>query len=415
MKKYLEIIILLVVIGSTALGQSLNEQTPYVILVSFDGFRHDYVEKYNAPNFKSFIKNGVAAKAMIPSFPSKTFPNHYTLVTGLYPDNHGLVDNTFYDSDLDLIYRISNRERVQNPAFYGGLPLWQLTQQNGMKSASFFWVGSEAPVQGQFPTYYKIYDDNLANEPRIEQVVNWLKLPAPERPNFISLYFSLVDNAGHAYGPDHEETKKAVLEADRLLGMLKKQTDALNLPINIIVVSDHGMEPIEPKKEKYIEAGKLLEGLNNEEVRMINNGPHAHFYVNDEQIRQQTYKRLKQHEGAYQVYYKQNLPPHMHYGTHSRIGDIVLVMKPGHYISSEGRIKHNIENKITRGEHGFDPKTTPTMGAIFYANGPNIKKGLVIEEFENVHVYPLIAELLGITKVPAIDGQLEVLKGIIER
>ncbi len=415
MKKYFEIILLIFVLGFVAIAKTVQQEpTPYVIMVSFDGFRHDYVENYNAPNFKAFIKEGVAAEAMIPSFPSKTFPNHYSLVTGLYPDHHGLVDNTFYDSELDLQYSIGNRERVENPAFYGGLPLWQLVQQNGMKSASYFWVGSEAPIAGEFPTYYHRYDGKVPNEERIAAVIDWLELPEQERPQLISLYFSLVDDAGHSYGPDHEETKKAVLEADRLLGLLKTGVDKLNLPTNIILVSDHGMEPIYPQKENYIDFTELTKGLDMTKVRAINNGPHAHFYVKDNETKQATLETLKSRANKYKVYLKENLHDHMRYGSHERIGDILVVVEPGHYISSARRIKNNIDNEVTRGEHGFDPYTTTTMGAIFYANGPNFKKGLKIEKFENVNVYPLVANILGITQLPKIDGELDILKPILK-
>lgn len=413
MKKYFEIILLIVVICFVGMAKTSQvTPTPYVIMVSFDGFRHDYVEKYNAPNFKEFIKNGVAAKSMIPSYPSKTFPNHYSLVTGLYPDHHGLVDNTFYDQQLDLRYSISNRERVENPAFYGGLPLWQLAQQNGMKSASYFWVGSEAPVAGSFPNYYHTYSDDIDNETRVNATIDWLKLPQADRPQFITLYFSLVDSQGHSFGPDHEETKAAVLEADRLLGLLKAGVNQLNLPVDIIIVSDHGMEPIYPKRENYIDFSELTQGMNSE-VMAINNGPHAHFYIDDGKLKEETYKQLKRKEKKFKVYRKEELPKHLNYGSNDRIGDLIIIVEPGHYLSTSGRIKNNIEKQITRGEHGFDPYTTPTMGAIFYANGPSFKSGLMIEKFENVNVYPLVAKILGIENLPEIDGRLEVLEHVL--
>lgn len=414
MKKYFEIVLLIVVIGFVSVAKTRQEKpTPYVIMVSFDGFRHDYVEKFDAPNFKAFIKDGVAAEAMIPSYPSKTFPNHYSLVTGLYPDNHGLVDNTFYDKELDLQYSIGNRERVENPAFYGGLPLWQLVQQNGMKSASYFWVGSEAPITGQFPTYYHIYDGSVPNEDRVNSTLDWLKLPEGERPNFITLYFSMVDSQGHAFGPDHEETKLAVLEADKLLGQLKAGVDALDLPVDIILVSDHGMEPIYPKRENYIDFDILTQGIDHEKVRVVNNGSHAHFYVSDEEAKKATFEILNDRKDNFEVYYKEELPEHLHYGTHNRVGDIFVIMKPGYYLSTGRRIKMAIDYNTTRGEHGFDPYATPNMGAIFYANGPSFKKGLGIEKFENIHVYPLVAEILGITNYPKVDGEKKVLVNIL--
>ena len=416
MKKYFEIILLVLVIGFVGVAKTQQiDPTPYVIMISFDGFRHDYVEKFDAPNFKAFIKDGVAAKAMIPSFPSKTFPNHYSLVTGLYPDHHGLVDNTFYDKALDLQYSIGNRERVENPAFYGGLPLWQLAQQNGMKSASYFWVGSEAPIAGEFPSYYHIYDGSVSNESRVQTVIDWLKLPETERPHFITLYFSDVDSQGHTFGPDHEETKKAVLEMDRLLGLLKSGVDALDLATNIILVSDHGMEPIYPKRENYIDIKDLQAKIEGTETKLISNGPHAHFYLGKSDDPDDIVRRLSVGADHFKVYKKSELPKHLNYGTHDRIGDVMIILEPGHYISSESRIERAIETQSTRGEHGFDPYSTENIGAIFYANGPNFKKGLQIDKFENIHVYPLVAEILGIRNYPKVDGKLNVLRKTLNR
>lgn len=414
-KKYFEVVVLIVVVCFVAVAKTKQaKDRPYVIMVSFDGFRHDYADLYDAQNFKDFAKNGVAAEAMIPSYPSKTFPNHYSLVTGLYPDHHGLVDNTFYDAELDLTYSIRNRERVENPEFYGGLPLWQLVQKHGMKSASYFWVGSEAPVAGSFPDYYTIYDGSVSNEARIDQTIDWLKLPKSERPNFITLYFSLVDSQGHATGPDHSKTKESVLEADQLLGLLKEKADALDLPVNIIVVSDHGMEPIYPDQDNYLSTYELEQMIDDESVKMVNNGAHAHLYLDAQTDENKIVEKLKGKSDLLEVYRKSEIPEHLHYGSHDRIGDLLIIMKPGKYISSHQRIRNNLTENITRGEHGFDPYATEHMGAVFYANGPQFKKGLKIGKFENIHVYPLVAEILGINELPEIDGQLSVLQNILK-
>jgi predicted AlkP superfamily pyrophosphatase or phosphodiesterase len=189
-----------------------------VLLISFDGFRHDYVERFEAPNFKAFIAQGTAAKSLVPSFPSKTFPNHYSIITGLYPGHHGLISNSFYDSKRNEKYSIRNRKVVEDPYYYGGTPLWQLTQENGHKAASFFWVGSEAPIKGSFPDFYKIYDGSVSNYARVDSVISWMGLPALERPLFTSLYFDLVDTQCHRFGPNSQELREAVLEADTILG-----------------------------------------------------------------------------------------------------------------------------------------------------------------------------------------------------
>ncbi|MFY0592684.1 ectonucleotide pyrophosphatase/phosphodiesterase [Roseivirga sp.] len=418
MKKHyiLNLFILLLSSLSCAQQTEKEEKPPYVILISFDGFRHDYVEKYDTPNFKALIKDGVAAQAMLPSYPSKTFPNHYTIVTGMYPDNHGLVDNSFYDANLDLSYSIRDREVVENPAFYGGLPLWQLVQQNNMKSASYFWVGSETSIAGSYPNYYHIYDGDIPNDERVNAVIAWLKLPESERPNFISLYFSLVDSAGHSFGPNGEKTKEAVLEADRLLGLLMSLVDQIDLPINIVVTSDHGMNEITPEEDSYITVPDLLEGIDSERVRFVSNGAHGHFYSEDMDYLKEVASELRARETStnYEVFFKSEMPEHWHYGTHDRIGNLFIKMNPGHYLTSPQRKSGAIENQSYRGEHGFDPDETIDMGAIFYAKGPSFKSGLKIEKFRNIHVYPMIANVLGITSLPKIDGKLEVLKPILK-
>ncbi len=417
LKKYFEIFLLVIVIGFVSIAKTQNkEDEPYVILISFDGFRHDYVEKYNAPNFKRFIEEGVSAEAMLPSYPSKTFPNHYTIVTGLYPDNHGLVDNSFYDKTLNVEYKTRNRELVENPVFYGGLPLWQLVQQNNMKSASFFWVGSEAPIANRYPDYYKIYDGSVHNEARIDTVVNWLTLPKVDRPNFVSLYFSFVDSQGHAYGPNSEEVETAVLEADRLLGLIVQQVDQMDIPVNIVITSDHGMNEITPEKDSYIAIPDLLKNIDADRVRFISNGAHGHFYSEDSDYLKEVAKRLKERPDSknFEVFFKSEMPKHWHYGTHERIGDLFIKMNPGHYLTSPSRIEGVVGYKRYRGEHGFDPYETEDMGAIFYAKGPNFKSGLKIGKFRNIHVYPMIAKVLGITQLPRIDGKPEVLAPILK-
>lgn len=417
LKKHFELLLLVAVIGLVSVVQSQEKAaTPYVILVSFDGFRHDYVEKYDAPNFKQFMKEGVSAEAMLPSYPSKTFPNHYTIVTGMYPNNHGLVDNNFYDAELDIQYSIGNRSVVENSAFYGGLPLWQLAQKNGMKSASYFWVGSETSIAGSFPDYYRIYDGNVPNEDRITAVRDWLKLPSEDRPNFISLYFSLVDDAGHRNGPNAEKTKVAVLEADRLLGVLMQAVAKIDLPINIVITSDHGMNEIQPKEENYLTVTDLLQDFDSDRFRFVSSGAHGHFYSKDQAYLKKLAKDLKNRSDSqnFEIFFKSEMPEHWHYGTHDRIGDLFIKMNPGHYLTSEGRKANAISKQLYRGEHGFDPQETEDMGAIFYAKGPNFKSGMKIDQFRNIHVYPMIAKVLGITQLPEIDGKLEVLLNIIK-
>ncbi len=383
-------------------------------MVSFDGFRHDYVEKYNTPNIKEFIKQGAAAEVMRPSFPSKTFPNHYTLVTGLYPGNHGLVDNTFYDRGRDTFYSIRQRAKVEDSYYYGGLPLWQLVQQNGMKAASYFWVGSEARIEGEFPSYYHRFDDTVPHKNRVNAVFDWLKLPEAERPHLMTIYFSMVDTQGHEYGPNGQKTKEAVMEADSLVGMLVEGLKKIDLPVNVILVSDHGMYEMQNKPEYFIYQEDILAGLPKDDFIFVNNMTHANIFVKNKAKEDSIYNVIKARESHFKVYKKAEIPAKLHFNTHPRIGDLFFVVEPAYSIYSKEALAKKPETRAVWGVHGFDPSITPEMGAIFYAKGPNIKAGAKIPAFDNIHVYPFVAAILGITP-PKVDGDIKVLEGILKK
>ncbi len=408
MKKIIFVFVFLVAAISSI---AQHEPAPYVILVSFDGFRYDYVKNFNPPHFKEFISNGTQAEALIPSFPSKTFPNHYTLVTGLHPGNHGLLDNSFYDRQRNTSYGMHDKSKVTDPYFYGGVPLWQLARQNGMKSASYFWVGSEMSDVVRRPDYYFPFDDSVNPKLRVEQVINWLKLPESERPHFITLYFSFPDQEGHDFGPNAEQTRRAVLRADTLLGQLMKEVKYTNLPVNVIVVSDHGMSELTIQEETYIFIDELIDRKNTS-VKLVNSGTQAHLYFSDLEKKDSVYRVLKSNEKNYKVLKKEDFPARWHYQK-ERAGDLMVLANPDHYIR-EGSRALFLKSAKTGGKfgvHGFDPVEVTDMQGVFYAQGPNIKSGSTIAPFQNIHVYPLIAKILGLP-LPTIDGKEEVLNKI---
>lgn len=409
-----KIIILCWLLVSVFVTKAQTGDKQYVLLVSFDGFRHDYVEKYNAVHFKQFIAHGIAAKSMISTYPSKTFANHYSIITGLHAGNHGLVDNLFYDPDLQLTYTSSNRSLVQNPAFYGGLPLWQLVQQNDMKSASFFWPGSETKIAGSYPDYWKRYDGKISNAARIDTVMHWFGLPESERPRFISLYFSMTDDSGHNFGPFSPETRQAVMQADSVLGIIMKDLQQIKLPVNVIVVSDHGMVEIKPEADKLLAEEDLLSGIDTSKVITTLSGTHMRFYCKDSTYKKQLYQILKSKEKHFKVYKREELPLRWHSRDNKRVGDIIVVMQPGYDIVSQKDKSKILKYGRPFGNHGYDPATKAVQG-IFYAQGPAILSGKKIPSFENVNVYPFIAELLGITNYPAIDGNKEKLEPYIRK
>ena len=262
MKKASHILILILISVLIVLpGFRKDTRKPYknyVLLVSLDAFRWDYSKLYNTPNLNKLAKDGVNAERMYSSFPTVTFPNHYSIVTGLYPDHHGLINNSFPAPDLGLFYRMGDRNAVENPAFYGGEPVWVTAEKKGVKSASFFWVGSEAPVEGIRPSYWKKYDETVTYEARIDTVIKWLGYPVVKRPELVTLYFDEPDATSHIFGPVSPQTGKVVERLDSLLGILRKKLSALPeaKKINLIIVSDHGMSAVSPSR--YVNIKSLV-------------------------------------------------------------------------------------------------------------------------------------------------------------
>jgi predicted AlkP superfamily pyrophosphatase or phosphodiesterase len=403
------ILLFLIFVGTALSAQDRNDQKPYLILISCDGYRYDYTERFNPPNISRFIEQGVAAASMISSFPSKTFPNHYTIATGLYPEHHGLVNNSFYDPARDREYRIRDREVVEDGTWYGGTPLWVNAEQNGLKAASYFFVGSEADIQGIRPSYYFRYEGSTPNEERVQQVIDWLKLPEETRPQLITLYFSSMDDTGHRYGPnDDEKLKKAILELDKVMGQLFDGVKATGLPVNMIIVSDHGMVDVGP--DKLINLDPIAQ---DDQYRIVNNGALAHLYLKDGVEKKEVVTFLKDKAKHYTVYPIEDFP---HYKDidNPRLGDIIVLPDYGYYLSDTRRIGLVQSGRFKQGgEHGFHPDFLE-MHAIFYANGPAFKSGLRIPSFENIHVYPMICKVLGLPLPGQLDGMPEVLQGILK-
>lgn len=371
---------------------------PYLILLSIDGFRYDYAHKFGATNLLSLAEEGASAERMIPCFPSKTFPNHYSIVTGQYPGTHGIVSNEFFSRSKNEWYAIQRKEAVQDSSWYGGVPLWVLAEQNKMNAASLFWVGSEAPIGGLMPTYSYSYDGSVPNEYRIRQIIDWLKLPAEERPHLVLGYFSLVDDVGHRYGPDHPETKRAVLEIDSLIGQLRASLSDLDLPVHLVLVSDHGMSSISH--------GLVLPDMVELGDAEVSYSFPPMIYQDDQQEVDRMYYQLLKHD-LLEVYKKDNLPNYLNFKNDDAIGDLVVITKAPTVVLPSPR-------PVSGGTHGFDPFTNEEMGAIFYASGPLIKPGVVLSPFENIHLYPFIAQILGLPVPSEVEGSLDALSPILK-
>ncbi|MEQ8238245.1 MAG: ectonucleotide pyrophosphatase/phosphodiesterase [Cyclobacteriaceae bacterium] len=382
--------------------ESLNAEfalnRPYVILVSIDGFRHDYIKKYSAKNLEQMKAEGASTVKMFPSFPSKTFPNHYSIVTGMLPANHGLVSNEFYSRSKRKKYAIRNKKEVQDSSWYGGVPLWSLAEQQGMLSASYFWVGSEANILGARPTYYKTYNGAVSNADRVKGVLDWLDLPKEKRPHFITLYFSIIDDYGHRYGPESDKMFEAVGQIDSLMGVLRKGIEETKLPVFLAVTSDHGMSEI----SRGVILSELVD-LGNSEVYY---STPTMIYTESKEETQRIFEVLDT-VTLFKTYKREDLPQHWKYNNSDRVGDILIVNEAPLIILAK-------PSKVSGGTHGFDPFANDEMSTIFLIEGPDIKKGFEVAPFQNIHIYPFLASILGLEYSHQIDGEPSVLKPMIQ-
>ncbi len=396
--KILNLLLLISVLFITPLFPNSNDH--YVLLISFDGFRPDYVDWYNTPNLDKIKSNGVMAKNLKPVFPTKTFPNHYSMATGMYVENHGLIGNQFFDKKLNEFYQIKDRKKVEDKRFYGGEPIWSTAEKQGLKTASYFWVGSEAQAGGHYPSIWKKYDQKQSFDARIDSVTKWFNMPIENRPRLVMLYFHEPDNTGQKYGPKSNENKRMVELVDRTIGNIINKLKTLNIyqKLNVIIVSDHGMTEIDKTKKivlsKYIDTKKIkLEG----------SGPYTLLYSDDNNEMGESYLKLKQLPNI-DVYKKEDIPEKWHFKKHYRIKEILVVAKEGWTL-----LKDNLEGSYyfySKAAHGYD-NDLQSMQAIFFAQGPAFKKNYTITSINNIDIYPLIAKILNIKPHPGIDGKLE--------
>ena len=393
--------------GSGGVNRPAQQAKPYVVLISFDGFRADYLDRYPAPNFQRVAQRGARAQGLLSIFPSKTFPNHYSIATGMYAEQHGLVANWFYDPVRGETYGMSIREVVQEGSWYRGEPIWVTAEQQGMVSASYFWVGSEANVKGIWPTFWKPYAGTVPNEARVDSVLSWLRLPPARRPHMVTLYFSEVDDAGHRHGPSAPEVGQAILNVDRALGRLIDGLDALpyGRDVTLILVSDHGMAAYTPEHATAIE--DLIDTTG---VRVADFGPNANLHVRGGPERARAVRDTLNRKLRYgRAYLRQELPERFHYSADPRIGDIVVVMEVPYLLSPRARLPRS-----GGGTHGWDP-AAPEMHGLFLAMGPGIRAGARVPLLPNVEIYPFMTEVLGLEPGPGIAGRRGWLRRLLGR
>ena len=393
------LVLLVVFLPSCVASNAVRDLRPTIILISLDGFRNDYFDSYEPPNIRLLAQNGVRAKWMTPSFPSKTFPNHYAIVTGLYPQDNGIVENNVFDKSSNATLTMSNREEVKNSRWWLGEPIWVTAEKQGQKTAPYFWPGSEAEIEGVRPTYWQAYDGKVPNDVRVDTVLHWLDLPAVERPTFLTLYLSDVDQAGHDFSPDSPETRNAVLKVDTDIGRLISGLKArgISSDVNIIIVSDHGMAIQDPTNTIILD--ELFDPGLAEKVFWTGEIVSIFPKAGTEDL---IYKTLiDKLPSQAKVYRKAEMPARFHYSNSPRIAPLLVVPQEGWTLITRARFdERKAKGKEgLKGGHGYDNEL-PSMRAIFIANGPAFKRGALIEPFENIQLYDVMARILGLKAAP---------------
>ena len=391
------VVVIALALAASALAgiKAQSTATPILVLISFDGFRWDYIDRADVPNLKALAKRGIRSQGLVPSFPSKTFPNHYTLVTGLYPDHHGIIGNTIWDDGIGQRFTMS-AETAKDPRWWGGEPLWATAIRQGRRASSMFWPGSEVAIGGVRPTDWKPFDDNFPNGERVAQVLAWLSLPEAERPSFITLYFSDVDTAGHTYGPEAPETIAAAAGLDAQLGALVAGIEdrGLTARTTVVVTADHGMSQQAVDRKIFLD-----DYLEMSSVEVIDWSPVL-------QVRPRTgsiddlYRALRGKHPALDVYKREELPARLHYGTHPRIAPIVGLASDGWAITTRARFEPvKADRRQSGGDHGYSGDNR-SMHALFVAAGPTLRQGLTVAPFDNIHVYEFLCGILGLKAAP---------------
>lgn len=379
---------------------------PYIILVSIDGYRHDFNRLFQPPNLLRIEKDGVAAESLEPVYPSKTFPNHYSIATGLYANRHGIVSNEFYDPIRKESFRIRDRHAIEDGSWYGGEPIWVTAQKNGILAASFFWVGSEADVLGVRPQYYYRYNDSIPRQKKVDQVVEWLKMPEEKRPHLITLYFHEVDSAVHRYGVMSKEARAAVYDVDKAIGGLREKLTELSeksgISVQLIIVSDHGMHDLDPKKAIVLDQSDRVSELL-KKFHVVGGGPQMLIYLRDGEdprFVKELERELEKNAKNFRAYNREELKS-LHYDLSPRTGDLVIVPELPYLLSLR-----ESPAPVYGANHGWDARDNKSMHGIFYAVGSAFHEGKRIKSFQNIHVYPLVLKILGLPENHEIDGKL---------
>ena len=371
-------------LAALLLGAASTAQT--LVLVSIDGFRWDYLDWPQATNMRSIAAEGSRVTKLRTVYPSKTFPGHLSIATGLHPTQHGVIDNYFCRSDRTDCYSMGKGRK--DPSWLAGIPLWTLVEQQGGRASTFFWPESDASFADRLPTDYRPYDGRVPHRERVQQAIDWLALPAEQRPDLVTLYFSVVDSTGHTYGPAAPATLSAIIEVDRQISLLWQAIELINTQqeadINLMLVSDHGMSEVNP--DLFIDTNTLPRPKG---FKRVNGSTRVTYYQRDpdadidsleselDSMSDGRWKRLSSLDLA-----------DRHFENHPGVGDIIIETAPPRVFRRGGG-----QDVDLRGMHGY-PATVEDMAAFLVAVGPGFREGSVIPEAHQLDVYPVAAKLL---------------------
>ncbi len=391
------------VVGTGGRNSELRQDNPYLILVSIDGFRWDYLDLHPAPAIGQLAASGLRAQALVPVFPTLTFPNHYSIATGLYPANHGIVANRFPGMDQDDWYNYRKRDTVQDGRWYGGEPIWVAAERHGLVSAAYFFVGTEAPVGGISPTHWFEFDQDVPGEERVDQVLEWLSESPETRPHLITLYFEEVDQASHRFGPGSPENVAAIANVDGHIERLVSGVSNLAIAdeVSIVLVSDHGQASYREDAAPLI----LDQVVDLEGFAVVDGGSAAFLFARSvDRTRlvavREAINESWQHGRAW---LREEAPESFHVTGGSHYPEIIVLADPQYGVIGTAD-RHYI---MTPGDHGWSPEF-PDMHGIFIAVGPRLPQGAQIDAISAVDVYPMMREILELPQI-AVDGDASVL------
>lgn len=384
-------------------------ERPTLLLISLDGFRWDFMDLAETPSLDRLAATGVRADRLIPVFPTKTFPNHYSIVTGLYPEHHGIVSNNFYDPTFDAAFILADPETHSRLNWWEGEPIWITAERQGLTAATYFWPGSEAEFDGVRPTHWRPYEHEVPYEQRVDQVLAWLDLEEPDRPDFIALYLDLVDTVAHSNDPESSQrVAEAIRTVDAVLGRLVEGLAAQGQldRVNLLVVSDHGMAPTSPQRVIFLD-----DYLDPDKVRIMDWNPVLSIWAEPGE-KDRVYETLVGAHPHLQVFRRENIPEDWHYRDHRRIPPLLGVADEGWSITTRAAFTSNPAS-FEGANHGYDP-SLPSMGALFVGHGPSFREGLIVSSLATVDLYELMCRILGLTPAPN-DGDPQAVGHILRR